>query len=123
MTDREYFRSKATGDLGYRVERDGKIWVRLDRSGPEVLKEFVEGMWVPEVHRAPLNRQQLGKLTHEFDQVLCRALGRGQEVKRDWLSLKDEERSAWMAFGPGDDGIRDKVFGAVKNVLKGYVGE
>ena len=123
MAEREYYRSKTTGDLGYLVERDGKQWLKLDRSGPEVLKEFSEHSWQREEHRAPLNRQQVGKLPREFDQLLCRALGQGQEAKKDWLAMQMEEQTEWMEFGPEDGAIRDALFDAVQGVLTEYTGE
>lgn len=123
MNEREYYRSNVTGDLGYLVERDGKSWVKLDRSGPEVLKEFSEGLWAEELHRAPLNQQQLGKLAYEFDQLLCRTLGRGQEANRDWIAMQNEEKATWMTIGPCDSGIRDALFDAVLRVLKEYTEE
>jgi hypothetical protein len=123
VTDKAYYRSRATGDLGYLVEREGKTWVKLDRAGPETLKEFAEQQWIVEEHRSPLNPQQLGKLTYEIDQLLCRAVGRGQEAKQDWIAKQNEEQQEWVDVGPCDDGIRDDLFDAVVGVLRRYTGE
>ncbi len=123
MADSKRFvRNRATGELGYVIERDGDTFVRLERSGPVVEQPYSESAWMDEKVRAPLNRQQVGKLMHDFDRLLCKALGKAHEAKREWIELREEEREEWMSYGP-PEGIRSEVFEAVADALADYTEE
>ena len=123
--ERLWYRNRRTGDLGYLEERDGKTVIHLDRIGDDDanIRPFVESDWQPEEIRRPLTCHQVAILTWESDKNLCRMLGRGHESRKEWLSLSDADRMQWMSFGPEDGGIRDRLYDAITDSLKGDTGE
>lgn len=116
--ERQYYRSAETGDLGWLVRRDGKDRVRLDRPLQEIVRPFEEGKWVEEREWKPFSRTQVSKLQFETDKLVCSMLGLHKEGKRDWLSLKDEERIAWMKQGPGPGNLRADVYKALAKIFE-----
>lgn len=118
QTERQYYRSSDTGDLGWLVRRDGKDRIRLDRPMQEIVKPFDEGKWVEEREWKPFSRTQVQKLLFELDKQMCFLLSLYKEAKKDWLSLKDEERIEWMKNGPGPGNLRAEVYKAVFKILE-----
>lgn len=126
MSDRRlYYRHRTTGDLGYLFELDGKQVIHLDRIGDEEanLRPFIEQQWQPEEVRRPLTRHQLAIIAWDADKSLCRMLGQGHEARKEWLSLSDAARQQWIAFGPEDGSIRDRLFDSIQKALEGDTGE
>src|SRR4030095_8083186 len=89
-SERQYYRSADTGDLGWLVRREGKERIRLDRAMQEIVRPFEpgDGKWVEEREWKPFSRTQVSKLQFEVDKLMCALLGLHKEGKRDWLSLK-----------------------------------
>lgn len=115
--ERQYYRSAETGDLGWLVRRDGKDRIRLDRAMQEITKPFDDGKWVEEREWKPFSRTQVSKVLFELDKDMCSLLGLHKEAKRDWLSLSDADRIAWMKEGPGPGNLRAEVYAAVSTIL------
>ena len=104
-SERRYFRNKRTGDRAYLVERDGKTYMRLDRSLEEILKPYngsTQSMWEADGEWRPLNRVAIAQICFEADKVLIRALGDFEHSKKEWLSLRPHQRQIWM-----DGGLRN----------------
>lgn len=117
--EREYYRHATTGDLGYIVRRDGKDCIKMDRgSAPEEIRDFVAGAWVRENQVYPMNRQQLVQVAYEADRKLCFYLGLHKEAKREWRSMKEEERIKWVEKGPRASSLRNHLFAAIMEALK-----
>lgn len=114
---REYQRDNTTGDRGWLVRRDSKTWVRLDRAGQEILRPFREATWTAEIDHRPLTKFQLAHVTFEADKALCKALGLADLGRRDWLSMTDEKRIAWMTNGPGVDPKRRALYDSIVETL------
>jgi hypothetical protein len=116
--NREKYRDKDSGDLGYLVRRDGKTWIKLDRVGQEILRPFRDGKWTAEVEHRPLTRYHAGCVTFEADKALCRALGVADLGRRDWLSLTDDKRNDWIENGPGPrDPKRLELYEGIRSIL------
>jgi hypothetical protein len=114
---REWFRHARDGQLGWKVRRDGRDCIKLDRVAQEIIQPFRDGDWIAEVEHRPLNKWQIFKVAFEADKELCRVLGLIHESKREWLNLRDEERQDWMDWGPEgkrpEDAIRNRFWKAI----------
>lgn len=117
--ERRWFRSSRDGERGYLVERDGEMYVKLDRPNEEILRSYrADGEWVPDVERRPLSHGQIAKVCFEADKELCRALGMYQFTKKTWLDLSDKERIAWMEKGPQKTPERKALWSAIMMLLE-----
>ncbi len=99
-SERIYYRSHNTGDLGYLVRRDGKDQVRLDRPEQEIVIPFRTGEWDPEQKLPGLNRMQKAQIAWEADCKLRYFLGDHQGARKTWLSLREKERIDYAEDGP-----------------------
>lgn len=116
--ERQYYRSTSDGNLGWLVRRDGKDRIRLDRPNQEIVKPFEQGKWIEEQEWKPFSRTQVSHFAWDCDIRLCKMLGLYQEAKREWLSLRDEERIEWMKSGPGPGNLRAEIYAAIMDVLR-----
>lgn len=115
--DKQWYRSSSDGELGWRVERGGHQYIQLNRPNEEILRPWSGGAnWVPEVEHRPINKSQLGKVCFSADQELCRALGLHDPARKEWASLSDKERIAWMEKGPKSE-IRSALWQAIHHIL------
>lgn len=116
-SERIYYRSAKTGNLGWLVRREGADKIRLDRAMQEIIIPFNKDEWDEERHYKPFSRTQVSLLAFEADKLLCRMLGQHERSRKEWLSLSDKERISWMEQGPGPDGLRGEVYAALFGVL------
>lgn len=117
--DRKYYRSSQDGEKGYLVDKDGQQWVRLNRPNEELLRPWNNGAhWIPEVEHRPLSPAQLAMVCFEADKALCRALGLHEQTRKEWPSLTDVQRIAWMAVGPTRHPARATLWKAINHVLE-----
>lgn len=98
--DKRYFRSAKDGERGFLTERDGRQYIQLARPNEELLRNFVESEWVPEMERRPLSKAQLAFICFSADFALCKVLGLHGNTLKTWLDLSDKQRIAWMETGP-----------------------
>lgn len=94
-----WVRHRSTGDLGHIVEKGGRRYVRMDRSGMN-LREYRPLDWVVEEQRRPMTRYQLAAVSFEADRALCRSLGL-RVGSGMWESMSAETRMQWRDHGPG----------------------
>lgn len=119
-SERIYYRSAQTGDLGYIVRRGGVDKIRLDRPMEEIVMPFNESSWTPEREFKPFTWHQVAHLAFESDKLLCRMLGLHKESRREWMNLSDKERIEFEQEGPAPSGLRAELYRAVTGALKGH---
>lgn len=100
MGERVYYRSTVTGDKAYLVRREGKDHIKLDRPMEDICRPFKPTDWIKEESHAPLARAHIVQVAFEADRRLCPFLGLHLEARKEWLSLRDEERIQWLEDGP-----------------------
>jgi len=120
--ERTYYRHALTGDLGWLVRRDGAEHILLDRPGQEIAKPFKPGEWTVEAEYRPLTRMQFAQVAFAADKALCLALGKHLLARREWLSMRDEDRIVFMQMGPRAGGGRQELFEAIMASLERYGG-
>lgn len=117
--DRQYYRHVQEGQRGYLVERDGKKYIRLDRPNEVMERIFREHEWQLDREARPLNQHQVGRVAFEADKAACIALGEHDDSRREWASLTESKRLAWMASGP-PPGPRKELFDAIMRWSRKY---
>lgn len=121
--ERTYYSHMTTGDVGWMVRREGKDCIRLDRPNHEIIRPYRQDEWQPELQHRPLTKYQLLQVAFEADRKLCFFLGKHDIARREWLSLKEEDRIKWGQFGPGSGSGRRELFNAVMAALERYAGK
>lgn len=108
-------RSTLDGQLGYIVEQEGRLWVRLDRRGENRLLPYHEQQWTAD-KEPPLTAIQIARIAHDGDRAW--RLVHGEYGLKEWMSLREEERHAWLKGPPeGADPRRLRLYAAVKGAL------
>ncbi len=119
--NRARYRHVMTGDSGYLIEVDGVQRMQYDR-GPTGHQESVKynpSDWKLEEDPKPLTAHQLGQIAFECDTALCRIAGVGPRDRKQWLSMRDLDRIAWIANGPPkSDMMRRMMFELVQSFGK-----
>ena len=115
-SERKYFRDATSGDLGYLIRAGGKDVIRLDRPF-EVILHPMTGRWVPEHSHAQFSKFQVAIIAYEADRALLQAMGKYQEAKKEYASMREKDRIDWMKFGPKEDDLRKDLFCAIIEVL------
>lgn len=114
---REWVRHVQDGQLGWKVVRQGKTMIKLDRGAQAVEMNYRETDWIEELEHRPLNKWQIAKVAFEADKALCIALGDIAGSKREWINLRDESRQRWIDRGPSgstpEHEVRRGLFKAV----------
>lgn len=116
--ERTWYRSRKTGELAYLVVRDGKSLIRLDRPDHEIVRQFVEADWIPELEHRPVTRAQCAALAYKADLDLCMVLG--DFTKRTlWQNLHEDVRIRWTEQGPpARPAIRQDLFRSIMKTLE-----
>lgn len=113
-----WYRSVQTGDRGFLVKRAGRDWIRLDRpNDPTAQMPFDPLKWVVDKEDRPLSSLACAQVAQAADQVLCRALGLYDKAGKEWISLPEKIRLAWMREGPKKPAIRRKLYIQIRAVL------
>ncbi len=108
---RDWYSHTRTGDRGYLVRRDGTDYVKLDRPNEEILKRL-NGEWHKDEEHRPMTVAQIAQVAFEADKKLCFFLGQHERARKEWPSLSDKERIAWMREGP-KGGPRQALYEAI----------
>lgn len=116
---RRYFRSVTTGDRAYLVEKDGKTCIQLDRPNEEIIRPFHESQWIEEKGDLPLAIGQVAQVAFEADRKLCQFLGLHDKSRKEWASLLDKQRIAWMKEGPAEP-MRQRLWDAIMGAMEPY---
>lgn len=99
------------GQLGYVIELEGRLWVRLDRRGENRLLPYHEQQWTPD-KEPPITPIQAARICHDADRAW--RLVHGEYGLKEWASLREPERLAWLKGPPWDaDPRRMKLYGSV----------
>lgn len=114
---KEWFKHVQTGDLGWKVKRDGVEKIKLDRASEDLIRPFRPGDWVPVHEHRPYTIAQVARIAFEADKALMSYQG---GKKKEWPSLKDEERIWWMEKGPKKNDMRARLYMAVFEAMKPY---
>lgn len=89
-------RSTNDGQIGYLQElEDGTLGVRLDRRGEQRVVPFRAPEWEPD-SEPQLTPIQLARLVYDIDRALRIATGSYANTIKEWISLRDQERTAWL---------------------------
>lgn len=108
-------RSARDGQLGYLVETDGGLAVRLDRKAETRVVPFVPREWLPD-NEVRLQPMQIARVAFEADRALRTVTG--EYGLADWVSLKEPARVAWLKGIPGGGSeIRQTLYRAILKVL------
>lgn len=97
--EKRYYRHRSTGDRAYLVRRDGNDCLRLDRPHQEMIRKLDDN-WQPDDDHRPVTRAALGRIAFEADRHLCQALGLHENARKEWATLSQEQKLAWMNDGP-----------------------
>lgn len=123
---REFYRHRLTGDLGWLVRREGREAIRYDRGDFDQtirIQRDDKGAiidWLPEKPPAPLNDYHLGMIAWQADCELQRHLGELSRIKQ-WRDMREEERAKWIRSGPdGGSPMRQEVYQAIKTALEPF---
>jgi hypothetical protein len=122
MTEKVYYRHVREGQRGYRVQRDGKDLIKLDRPSEDIVVPFREHEWMLDRESRPLNAQQVARASFEADKAICEAMGLHLESRRDWRNMTDEQRIKWITQGPAA-GLRRQVYDAIAAATRPYTVE
>jgi hypothetical protein len=61
---------------------------------------YREAQWKEEVDYKPLTKFQIGQIAYECDLALRRIARVGPRDPKEWMALRDGERSGWTENGP-----------------------
>lgn len=115
-----WYRDRKTGDRGFLVQVDGEDFIQLDRPMEVVRRKFRKDDWKEDQALRPMTRAQVAQIAFFADTALCRFLGLHKESRREWLSLKDEERQALIETGiDSKNRLRRRLWQAVMVALDG----
>ena len=118
--ERTYYRSMSSGELGWMVRREGVDCIKLDRPAQEIVQRYDPAKWAPEAAHRPLTKYQLAQIAFEADKRLCFFTGRHDLARREWLSMKEEDRIRFTQLGPGLGPGRRELFKAVMAALERF---
>jgi hypothetical protein len=116
--ERTWYRHALTADRGYLCRRNGRDMIRYDRpNDAHAIEQYEPGKWNIDREHRPLQALQTTLVAYAADQALCRALGL-HEKQREWISLPEKMRIAWIKKGPTKPAIRGELYAAVREILK-----
>lgn len=122
--ERQWYRNRQTGDLGYLVRRDGKDVICYDRGAGTIgeMTRPISSDWVAEPVRKLVSVTALSRIAFEADKALCWALGLHEQAKKEWLSLPEKERLQWLKEGPAEPQPRADLYEKIHEALARYSG-
>lgn len=101
--------------LGFIVEREGRLWVRLDRRELSLVP-YSPAQW-QEDEEKPLAPIQVARIAYEADRAL-RAV-EGSYNTKEWSHILEAERIRWLEGPPKDaNDSRQRLYKAVLGVFK-----
>ncbi len=113
-----WYRHFQTADRGFLVKRAGREMIRYDRpNDPTAIVPYDPMRWTVDKEHRPLTSMACAQVAQAADQVLCRGLGLYDKAGKEWLSLGEKTRLAWMRQGPKEPAIRRKLYIAIRAVL------
>jgi len=116
--ERTWYRHTHSGNKGYLCRRNGKQMIRLDRPmDPTAIETFNSSAWLIEREDRPCTALQTTQIAYEADQALCKALSLYAK-RKEWIMLDEKMRIAWKKTGPKKPEIREKLYAAIRGVLK-----
>jgi hypothetical protein len=67
-----------------------------------------------------MTKLQLVQIAYEADRKLCFFLGLHGEARREWASMREQDRLKWAEFGPGKGPGRKELFHHILSTLERY---
>lgn len=122
--ERQWFRNRDTGDLGFLCRRDGKDVIVYDRAHGTIgeMTRPISTDWIPEPKKKLMSDAQVSKVAFEADRALCMALGLHEQAKKEWLNLHEKERIRWQKTGPSEPPPRVELYQKIHEALGRYAG-
>jgi hypothetical protein len=115
---KQWYRHRATGDLGHLVLEDGKQLISLDRGDNVVLRPFSPGDWIPEDEVRLMTPMQAAQVAFAADAELGRILRWNQPLEQKaWLSITPEEKIQFRDKGPKGR-VRVGLWKAIMSILE-----
>lgn len=118
--EREWYRHSTTGDRGYRVRREGKDAIRLDR--PE--QELIQSMhgWTRDEYGSMFVREQIARIAFAADRAVCGVVGDHAIARQVWHDLREQDRVKFVAKGPPDGAhpMRRLIYNAIATATKPF---
>jgi len=130
---RTWFKRNSDGQLAYlvtdpddedgphmrldRAMQDIRIPIRLNRDG-SIPADFPGWTAVPDRELRQLTVGQVAQIAFAADKALCFLLGMPDAMRRDWMSLSDEQKRDWVRRGPVNDSRRRRLYAAVFHTFK-----
>lgn len=116
--ERTWYRHAVTADKGFLCRVKGRTMIRYDRpNDPTAIVPYESGEWNIDREHRPMSALQTTLVAYAADQQLCRVLGLHRKVK-DFISLSDKARIAWIHRGPEKPAIRGELYQAVRETLR-----
>lgn len=116
--ERTWYRHLRTGDRGYMCRQAGRQMVRYDRpQDPHAIEPYNPSVWTIDREHRPMTPLQATQVAYAADQRLCEVLGLHGK-KKEWISLPEKVRIAWMKLGPKQPPIRGALYKAIRKELK-----
>lgn len=117
-----WYRRRSDGQLGFMVDRHGREMIKHDRTAQDVVEPYDSNRWDPVSTDRPVNRAQVARIAFAADQQLCRMLALHGEARKEWASLSDKDRIAWVAGGPpADPPLRRELYLAIVGLFPDQV--
>ena len=127
-SQREFYRHRLTGDLGWLVRRENREAIKYDRPDHDqwvpVRRDNLGAIidWVAESPPAPLTLHQAAIIAYEADRALDRFLGNVRKSKA-WIDMGEDFRRKWVTDGPPEKGgVRRLLFDAIVEALDPFTG-
>jgi hypothetical protein len=123
--EKTFFRHRETGNLGWRVVRDGVEFVRLDRPMEEILfpllrhKDGTPILWAEEDRPRLLGPGQAARISFEAYKALCAVTGKPTRAAAEWISMSEQARIDYSQKGPRNGTpLEMQLHRAIMGVLK-----
>lgn len=101
-----FVRSTKTGDLGELKEIDGARFVILSGRQGQAPIPYDPANWVDESAPRPMSLLQAAQIAWAADQKLMFFLGEHARSRKEWFSLREEDRAKFANEGPGAPPVR-----------------
>lgn len=116
--DKDYYRHRLSGNLGWMVRRGGREMIRLDRPQEEILFHYRAADWDAEDRPRQLGPGQAARVAFEAYKALCAITGKPNRAKMEWHSMSEQARVDFSTKGPRNPTqLEKKLWEAVVQTL------
>lgn len=119
--EREYFKHRQSGQLGWLVKREGKEAVRLDRPMQDITIPYSEATWTAEERPRLLNAQQCAQVSFAAYKALCVLTGKHERSAVEWANMSEDVRLQFAKDGPRHaNELEMRLHVNIMSILKKY---